>query len=110
MPARMKFDPFGLLIRLFNDTGCPVNVTVEFVSGLHAQEGRWGLTNFSDDGKAEIHIDGDCPVAGAVDVLAHELAHVIAGFDAGHGKAWEQAYSALHRRYGEQINAENMGR
>lgn len=105
MPARMKLDPFGLLLRLYDESCCPVDVTVEFVAQLQKQEGGWGRTHFHDDGTAEIHIDGDCPVAGAVDVLAHELAHIIAGFEAGHGKAWEQAYSELHRRYGEHINA-----
>lgn len=100
MPAKMDFDPFGLLLKIFNESGCRANVVVEFVSGLHEQEGAWGRTHYPDTkGPIEIHIDGECPVSGAVDVLAHELAHVMAGFRCGHGGKWGRAYAGLRREY-----------
>lgn len=91
MAVKFKTDPFGFVARrvtaLFPDAP---DVDVEWVDGLHEAEGAWGRTHF-DESPVVIEIDSRCPVAGAFDVFVHELAHVIAGFDAGHEKPWEQA-------------------
>lgn len=46
-----------------------------------------------------VAIDPSLPYVGCVDVLAHELAHVAAGENAGHGPDWEAAYAAIHNEY-----------
>ena len=46
-----------------------------------------------------ITIDPMLPYVGCIDILAHELAHVAAGPDAGHGSEWQHAYDAIHAEY-----------
>ena len=91
--AKFACDPFNVLLSVFGRQS-EAAVTVVWVSDLHAEEGAWGRTHF-DSNPIIIELDVDCPVRGALDVLAHELAHVIAGFEAGHGPEWEAAKAAL---------------
>ncbi|HEX8418527.1 MAG TPA: hypothetical protein VF638_00785 [Sphingomonas sp.] len=60
-----------------------------------------GFTLFPDDDPAnpEIWISDETPVYGVPDVIFHELAHVVAGFDADHGPQWEAVYDALWARF-----------
>lgn len=46
-----------------------------------------------------VTIDPSLPYVGCIDILAHELAHVAAGEDGGHGPEWEKAYEAIHNEY-----------
>lgn len=62
-------------------------------------EQRAGLTSFNEDGSIDVDIDALLPVADAVEILAHELAHVAAGEDEGHGEKWEQAFDAIHAEF-----------
>ena len=42
-------------------------------------------------------------VNNAVEILAHELAHVVAGFEEGkddHGPEWEAAFESIKQEYG----------
>ncbi len=47
-------------------------------------------------------------VADAVEILAHELAHVAVGSDEEHGKAWEEAFDAIHNEF-DRIGNEMFG-
>lgn len=58
-----------------------------------------GYTNFRPDGSIHIRISGQLPVIHAVEIFAHELAHVAAGADVEHGEAWEKAFDAIHAEY-----------
>lgn len=58
-----------------------------------------GVTSFNEDGTIDIDIDALLPVADAVEILAHELAHVAAGENEGHGEKWEQAFDAIHAEF-----------
>lgn len=62
-------------------------------------EQRAGLTSFNEDGTIDVDIDALLPVADAVEILAHELAHVAAGENEGHGEKWEQAFDAIHAEF-----------
>ena len=64
-------------------------------------EDAYGVTQFYDDSRSipEIFISTDLPVKHAVEILAHELAHVAVGADADHGESWENAFEAIHREY-----------
>lgn len=70
---RSRFDPFGLR-RPKGETFWP-----------------------DDGGVPEISIDATLRrgVSGTLDILAHELAHVIAGAEVEHGPAWRSAYKSL---------------
>lgn len=64
-------------------------------------EDAHGVTLFSDNPRMspEIFISADLPVKHAVEILAHELAHVAVGADADHGEVWENAFEAIHQEY-----------
>lgn len=64
-------------------------------------EEAYGVTLFPDNPRMspEIFISADLPVKHAVEILAHELAHVAVGADADHSEAWENAFEAIHRAY-----------
>jgi hypothetical protein len=66
----------------------------------------WGCTTIPDDGdEVIVSIDTLIPVHGAIDVLAHELAHVachyldIIGKDDEHDKNWEECFDKIHEVY-----------
>lgn len=94
MTARFAPDPFSAILDAFNARHPDAGVVVQWVTDLYAEERAWGRTHFDED-PIVIEIDGQIPVAGALDVLAHELAHVAAGFEVGHGPAWQEAKEAL---------------
>lgn len=58
-----------------------------------------GVTSFNEDGTIDVDISAKLTVADAVEILAHELAHVAAGENEGHGKKWEQAFDAIHAEF-----------
>lgn len=61
-----------------------------------------GLTLFPDDGgEPVIYVSAELPFYNVVEIVAHEMAHVIAGQDAGHSDEWEKAFSEIHMLYGE---------
>lgn len=58
-----------------------------------------GETRWTDNGGPAlilINVQLRRGVQGTLDILAHELAHVAAGFDAGHGPAWRSKYDELY--------------
>lgn len=87
-------DPFQAVLTAFARLYPGVRCAVRWVDGLHEEEGAWGRTHFDEDSPL-IELDGNCPVAGAVDVLCHELAHVVVGYEAGHGDLWRLVYETL---------------
>ena len=70
-------------------------------------ENVYGRTTFAPDGTVYVEVEGTMTVMDAIEVLAHELAHVAAGADAHHGEAWERAFEAIYEAYNE-MGPENM--
>lgn len=62
-----------------------------------------GVTSFCTDDNGGtvvlIDIDPTLRVVDAVEVFAHELAHVVAGEQEDHGDKWAAAYDAIHAEY-----------
>ena len=66
--------------------------------------GEWGLTFWPDDNSGVIvEISSHLKVMHIPEVLAHELAHVISGYDAGHGERWKDVFDKIHEKYCEII-------
>ena len=71
--------------------------------------GSWGYTVFTDDGEVFVYVSCDLKVMDAVEILAHELAHVAVGAEEDHGEKWEEAFEAIFNEYnriGEMMVAE----
>jgi len=101
-PLRMVWNVF---CRLFPNTP----FVLEWTDDLHKQDGDpWGQAFIPDDNgdTPVVSIDVATPVRGAVEVLAHELAHV-AVYDLGlnelqdddHGKHWEEILDKINEEY-----------
>lgn len=102
-------DPFARVFAAFDalypDRACSCVWTVDLCDDKDVPV--YGETIFPEDcGEPLVRISAEMPVVGAVEVLAHELAHVAVGPEAGHGEAWEEAFDAIHRKYMEMIEAE----
>lgn len=75
-------------------------------NNIEAEDGEtaYGMTAFPCEGSdesavPEILISAELPVKHAVEVFAHELAHVAVGVEEGHGEAWERAFERIHNAY-----------
>jgi len=98
-------DPFERLLTFAYATWS-ITAKVQFVSPQELDSYRWwkpwhepkGETFFPDDDSTPIiSINGKLKrgVQGTLDILAHELAHVVAGTEAEHGPEWKTAYGDL---------------
>ena len=60
----------------------------------------YGMTTFDGDGTVHVEISAQkLTVSDAVEVFAHELAHVAAGKYADHGKEWEEVFDRIFDEY-----------
>ena len=98
----IKNNPFEMLDiafkRLFHD----VKYTAYFEPNIRDDEHGekvCGLTDFSEDGEITIFIDSDLSINNAIEIFAHELAHVGVGVGHEHDEIWEKAFDDLFDEY-----------
>jgi hypothetical protein len=105
-------DPFERVLSFVAET-YGITALVRFVdpSEFRSRLGFLGLrrpkgeTFWPDDGgPPEIAISAllNRGVAGTLDILAHELAHVVAGPEAEHGPEWQRVYHSIFEACCEQ--------
>ena len=58
-----------------------------------------GETIFQKDNKIIIAISSKLSIENALEVLAHELAHAIVGYDDKHRYKWKKAFLKIHKEY-----------
>ena len=96
-------DPFSLVWKAFKnlypDKDCEVSWYPEIPPDEDGEKG-YGFTDFGDDGTIRVFVDATLRVTDAVEVFAHELAHVVAGIEDQHGEVWEAAFDAIFQEYG----------
>jgi hypothetical protein len=100
MSAYYALRPFDLPIEAFNALYPDRKVKIDFIPNDQCADSEGGkaqgFTLFPDDGSVpEIWINGTIPIEGLPDTVAHELAHVVCGFDADHGPEWDAVYQAI---------------
>lgn len=97
-PAKVvwKSDPLRDVVRAFRRLyprrAC--DIVVQPVSGK-----KLGRTFFARGHRPMVALDPRVSYAGCIDILAHELAHVAAGINGGHGPRWAKAYDAIRDEY-----------
>lgn len=69
--------------------------------------GPWGVTDF-ETSPVTVAIDPRLPLCAFAEILLHEVAHVVVGFDDGHdadghGDKWQQEFDRLHELYHEMF-------
>ena len=98
--------PFGILDIAFKRLFPGIKYTAIFYPSMRDDESGekvYGFTNFADDGEITICIDTDLTINDAVEIFAHELAHVGVGEKHEHDEVWEQAFDDLFNEYNKIV-------
>jgi hypothetical protein len=77
------------------------DVDIQFNYEMNMHEKEFGVTVFPDNEHENplIEINPFLEVNASVEVLAHELAHVVCGPEAGHGDIFEETMQKIHEKY-----------
>lgn len=107
-------DPYAMVWQAFQTMFPDKTCNVYWYPNLSPDpEGKpvYGTTVFRDDGKVLVFVDAMLSVNNAVEILAHELAHVAVGFsdEDDHRPEWEAAFESIKQEY-ERIGDELFGR
>lgn len=95
-------DPLRVICEIAHEIKPDIEVDVQYHEGL---EGA-GCTTFPDDGERPlIDINPAIPFGAVVEILAHELSHVIVGKTEGDGHTpeWKKTFNEIHKRYEARI-------
>lgn len=104
MASPFMNDPPAVVALAFRELYPGIEYYAQLVPDLHDEtDGKaYGLTLFPDDGSTPvICISAEAPIAAEPELLAHELAHIVAGEEAGHGPEWKAVEDAIHAKYNE---------
>ena len=108
MASPVLNDPPAIVARAFRELYPRTEYIAQLVPDLRDESGAavYGETLFPSDGSTPVvSISAEAPISAAPELLAHELAHVVAGEDAGHGPKWKAAEEAIFQRYNEILEA-----
>lgn len=95
-------DPFAMVWwafkKLYPDKDCEVYWEPQI---RDSEDGKpaYGMTDFADDGSVAVFVKPSLEVGDAVEVLAHELAHVAVGIEHDHDEVWEKAFDKIFDEY-----------
>ena len=97
---RIQNDPIRLVVRIVKKRYPAARALIFFVAQQEVASGAYGHTLFPDDGSIpHVLISVELPVIRAVEILAHELAHVVVGPKGGHGKEWNRVFRWIKKEY-----------
>ena len=104
---KIKNNPIDILLAVFEKNFPKTAEKVKTIEFACVDEG-FACTDFADDGSISIYISpiikNDEPITFevATELLAHELAHAIAGKDEEHNAVWEAQFDKLNELYVEE--------
>jgi len=101
------YDPIQIVLQAVGKAGYKPECHIQYSPNIRRWFnlfGAWGLTFWpDDDSEIIIEISTHLKVKHVPEILSHELAHVIAGYDSGHGKQWREVFDNIHKHYCEII-------
>lgn len=109
-PKKLKIanNPFDKILDIFENNYPEIAEKITEISFANiTNKNVFGSTEFQDNGKIIIHIgikgkyNKPLGIEDSTEILAHELAHAIAGIGAEHNQEWENAFERLHQLYME---------
>ena len=102
MRKPFKNDPFSLIWEAFKnlypDKECECFWETQIRDNAEGHT-CYGLTDFGEDGSVVVFVSATLQVLDAVEILAHELAHVAVGVEYDHGEEWERAFDRIFKEY-----------
>ncbi|MBL3731567.1 hypothetical protein JIN86_18420 [Lysinibacillus sp. HST-98] len=92
---------FEIVKERYPDTDCDIIIGMQMTDGKETL----GCTLFPDDPneRVVIEIHPTLSLENATEILAHELAHVIAGKEADHNEHWNAIFAELHVVFQEKL-------
>jgi hypothetical protein len=97
-------DPINAVIDICDELYPDLEVDLQFVEGMHEKVGAFGETFFPDEKEElpKISIDVSAPFSAVLELIAHEVAHVVSGPGHEHDDVWESHFDAIHKAYCNQ--------
>ena len=97
-------DPIQAVVSVCEKLYPEVNIEIAFEDREFEGEEGLGYTLFPDDGSEPyIIISADVPYKGVIEIIAHEVAHVVIGElpdgEDYHGAEWQTEFDRIHRAY-----------
>ena len=91
-------NPIALMLEVFEERYPDSDCLVVFADAEEAGgEKGCGLTLFPDDGsRPRVVVDVSIPFFATLEILAHELSHVVCGEKEDHGPEWEATMKHLY--------------
>lgn len=100
-------NPFGTLMEImkenYPDAECDIYIGESMTDGKET----FGCTLFPEEtgyNGTVVEIHHSLSLTDAVEILAHELAHVVAGVDAEHGEEWEKVFDHIHTEFQKKVD------
>lgn len=112
MKTPFENDPFAMVHQAFQNLYPGKECRAFWEPDIRPQEDGdevYGLTDFGDDGTIMVFVTPNMKVTDAVEILAHELAHVAVGADHDHDEVWGSAFDAIFQEY-NRIGDEMYGK
>ena len=107
----MKFinNPFDIVIQAVKELYPDTHALIQFNPDLRGKKyGECGCTTFPDNPNDPIIVDisTNIPFNAMIEVLAHELAHVVVRLNEedDHGERWQEVFEAIYRKYNELVD------
>lgn len=99
-------NPFEKVIQAVKELYSDTEAVIQFNPNLRGSEYReCGCTTFPEDNSIPIiDISTNIPFEAMIEILAHELAHVVVGKEAGHKKEWEAVFDKIQEKYIELVS------
>jgi hypothetical protein len=105
----MKFinNPFNTLLEIMEENypnaECDIYIGESMTDGIET----FGCTLFPEEigyNWTVVEIHHSLSLTDAVEILAHELAHVVAGVDAEHNEEWESVFDHIHKEFQRKLD------
>lgn len=94
-------DPFEILNKSFHNLHADKEYKACIEPVIQDDKGNkaYGFTQFNKGEIPIIAISAELTIKDAIEIFAHELAHVASGEDDGHGEKWEQEFEKIFQEY-----------
>ena len=89
---------WGAFKKLYPDKDCEIYWEPQIRDEVDGKP-VYGLVDFADDGSVAVFVKPSLEVADAVEILAHELAHVAVGVEHDHDEVWQEAFDKIFEEY-----------